>query len=253
MTTAARHREAPRSDGVPHPFKGLLYPGRGFGRWVLRRYWDIQVHHGDRFPAGGPVVVAANHIGFIDGPLMGIFSPRPVHAWTKREMFAGAMRPVMHLVGQIPIDRFHPDPRAVRIALRVLRDGGAVGVFPEGRRGNGELGRFHRGAAYLAMVAGAPVVPLTFIGTREPGGGSGSLPARGARIDLVFGHPIAVPATQFPRTRDAVTSMSLLLHERMLAEVHTALAETGRTLPGPLPPGQTEPDSGDDVTEERPA
>ena len=61
--------------------------------------------------------------------------------------------------GRSRVDRFHPDPRAVKTCLRVLRDGRAVGIFPEGRRGDGDLERFHRGAAYLALVTGAPVVP----------------------------------------------------------------------------------------------
>lgn len=250
---AAVHRAAPRSDGVRHPFRGVLYPGAPLGRWIVRRRYDVHVHHAERFPERGPVVVAANHIGYVDGPLMAVFCPRPVHAWTKVEMFHGALGRFLRAVGQIPLDRFHVDPHAVRVALRVLREGRVVGVFPEGRRGGGELERFHRGAAYLAMVTGAPVVPLTFIGTREPGGHTDSLPPRGARLDLVFGRPVPMPAVPAPRTKEQVTTMSLLLHDRMLVDLHAALAETGRTLPGPLPAGETEPDSEDDVTEERPA
>ena len=60
----------------------------------------------------------------------------------------------------------------MKTCLRVLRDGGVVGIFPEGTRGAGEFDRFHRGAAYLALVTGAPVVPVVILGTREPGGGT---------------------------------------------------------------------------------
>ncbi|MCI4578723.1 1-acyl-sn-glycerol-3-phosphate acyltransferase, partial [Escherichia coli] len=129
----------------------------------------------------GPVVVASNHLGVVDGPLMAIFAPRPVHALTKVEMFDGRLGSFLRTCGQIPLDRFAVDNAAVRTSLRVLRDGGVVGIFPEGQRGAGELELFHRGAAYLAMVTGAPVVPLTVFGTREPGGTMSSLPRRRAR------------------------------------------------------------------------
>ena len=118
-----------------------------------------------------------NHIGVADGPLLAAFAPRPVHALTKYEMFAGKLGGFLHGSGQIPLDRFHTDPAAVKSCLRVLRDGRAVGIFPEGRRGTGDLERFHRGAAYFALVSGAPVVPVAILGTREPGGHTNSLPA----------------------------------------------------------------------------
>ncbi len=63
-----------------------------------------------------------------------------------------------------------------------------VGHLPEGTRGAGRLDRFHHGAAYLALVTGAPVVPVTMIGTPAAGGvGSNALPATREPIDLVLG------------------------------------------------------------------
>jgi 1-acyl-sn-glycerol-3-phosphate acyltransferase len=245
------HLDRPRSDDVRHPPRWLLYGGQWFGRFVIRRYYDVHVHHPERFPASGPVVVAGNHVGFADGPFMALLLPRPVHAWTKLEMYRGPLGWFLDRVGQIRLDRFHTDPLAVRTALRVLRDGHAVGVFPEGRRGAGELETFHRGAAYLAMVTGAPVVPVTFLGTRLPGGRSGSIPPRGARIDIVIGNPVPMQAVEWPRGKQHVTAASLRLHDQMRAGLAAALAETGRTLPGPLPAGDIEPDPADDVMKER--
>ena len=72
--------------------------------------------------------------------------------------------------GQIPLDRFHVDLAAIRLALRTLEDGHVVGVFPEGARGPGDMTSPRAGAAYLALVTGAPVVPVSFLGTRLPGG-----------------------------------------------------------------------------------
>ncbi|HWI44061.1 MAG TPA: lysophospholipid acyltransferase family protein [Nocardioides sp.] len=239
MSSADRavHLERPRSDTVPSPTRWLLHRGRPPSRWLIRRRYDVRVHHPERFPATGPVVVVANHIGIVDGPLLAIFAPRPVHALTKIEMFTGVLGTFLRLAGQVPVDRWNVDARAVRTALRVLREGGVVGVFPEGRRGAGDLTRFRTGAAYLALVTGATVVPVTVLGTREPGGDSGSLPAKNGRIDLVVGRPVSVDAVPWPRTRDNVRSTSAALQEHARKELADALDETGRSLPGPLPVG----------------
>ena len=67
-----------------------------------------------------------------------------------------------------------------------------VGIFPEGSRGAGEFDRFHRGAAYLGLVSGAPIVPVIQFGTREPGDGSSALPKKGGHVELVYGAPYHV-------------------------------------------------------------
>ncbi|WP_340540646.1 lysophospholipid acyltransferase family protein [Nocardioides sp. GXZ039] len=246
---SAARADLPRTDDLRTPTRWLLHGGRPTTRWLIRRRFDVHVLGAEHMPATGPVVLAANHIGVIDGPLLAIFAPRPAHALTKIEMFKGLLGGFLRLTGQIPLDRFHTDPRAVRTALRVLREGGVVGIFPEGTRGAGDLDRFHRGAAYLAMVTGAPVVPVFMFGTREPGGASSSLPPRKARIDLVLGAPIDVDAVPWPRTREDVAKTSRLLRSRMRAELQEAIRSTGRSLPGPLPVDQREPDPGGGVTE----
>ena len=243
------HRELPRTDRTKHPVRHMLRYFRWFGRFAIQRRYRVEVLHDDRVPDGGPVLYASNHVGVFDGPLLAIYSPRIAHALTKEEMFQGVMRFVLWWVGQISQDRFHTDPAAVKAALRVLRDGGAVGIFPEGARGAGNLERFHRGAAYLAMVSGATVVPVTQLGTREPGGHSNSLPQRGAHIQIVFGEPIPVMSHPWPRTKEQVAEVSRQLREHMLVQLEAALKETGRKLPGPLPAGEQEPDPGGGVTE----
>ena len=243
------HVEVPRTDVVAHPATFRLHRYRATARAIIRRRYAVSLHGADRVPAHGPVIFAANHVGVIDGPILAIFAPRPVHALTKSEMFEGRLGTFLVKAGQISLDRFHTDPSAVRSSLRVLRDGGAVGIFPEGARGSGTLDRFHRGAAYLAMVTGAPVVPTIMIGTREPGGHSGSMPPRGSRVDLVFGEPVTLPRSTWPRTREAVAASSRHLREQMLRDLDAALELTGRTLPGPLPTGENEQDPGGGVTE----
>jgi 1-acyl-sn-glycerol-3-phosphate acyltransferase len=238
----------PDVSGVRHPATWPFYPHRWLGRFVVRRRFAVAEHGAENVPATGPVILAANHIGVADGPLLGLFGPRPVHVLTKREMFAGRTGSFLRRVGQIPLDRFAPDLLAVKTCLRVLADGHAVGIFPEGTRGAGELTRFHRGAAYLALASGAPVVPVTFFGTREPHAGTKALPPRGSRVDIVYGAPYSVAHQPWPRTKKQVELTSLDLRVHMLVALDAARTRTGLQLPGPLPPGQLEPDPPTGVT-----
>jgi 1-acyl-sn-glycerol-3-phosphate acyltransferase len=237
-------RDLPRVDAVPHPPRYLLHNPvlRTLAQRLLERRYDIRVSGGENLPRRGPAVVAANHIGWLDGPLLGIVLPRPVHALTKLDMFTGRTGRFLRQTGQIPLDRFHVDPAAVKAALRVLAAGNVVGVFPEGTRGDGELHRFHRGAGYLALASGAPVVPVVLFGTRLPGGASQSRPPAGSRIDIVVGPPVAVRRQPWPRTREQVEHLSRLLQEQMREHLDAVRAASGLALPGPLPPTDREPD-----------
>lgn len=236
-----RHRALPASDHVRHPLRTPLTRLRWLARAVLRRRWTIRQHGREAVPRRGPVILAVNHTGYMDGPLLTIFAPRPVHALTKQEAFTGAMGPFLRFAGQIRLDRFHTDPGAIKRALRVLREGGVVGVFPEGTRGEGDFRtRFHHGAAYLALCTGAPVVPAVMFGVRAPGEKSSAVPPRGAVVDIVYGRRWQIPAERWPRRRARVRAVSADLQRHLAQVADEAVASTGLRLPGPLPAGDKE-------------
>jgi 1-acyl-sn-glycerol-3-phosphate acyltransferase len=250
VTDPRAHLDLPRTDRVAGAPRYLLHPLRPIARWLFRRRYDVRVHGSAQVPTRGPVIFASNHVGVIDGPLLAIFAPRPVHVLTKVEMFRGFLGWFLWRSGQVPLDRFNPDPRAVKVCVKALRDGRAIGIYPEGSRGAGDLERFHRGAAYLALVSGAPVVPVMMFGSREPGGTSGSLPKGGGAIDMVFGETFRMDPEPWPRTREQVEKASLFLREHMLVQLDLARASTGRDLPGPLPPSDVDTDPHTGVTDE---
>ena len=229
----ARH-DLPRIDDVRPPMYWFLRTFRFLGRFALRRRFQVVIHGAEHFPRTGPVILASNHIALMDGPLMAIFSPRPVHALTKQEMFAGRLGGALRLVGQVKLDRLLVDPLAIKTCLRVLADGKVVGVYPEGTRGSGEYHRVHGGAAYLALVSGAPIVPLVMFGSRPHGGGSNALPAKGATVHMVYGPPLHVDPVPWPRSREQVRATSMLLHREFLAHLDRARELTGCELPGPI-------------------
>lgn len=224
----------PRTDDVPLPSDWMMSTFRRPAQQLLRAHYRIEVLGGHRVPAG-PVVIAANHVGFVDGPLMAGWSPRPVHVLTKAEMFTGAMGRFLLAAGQIPVERDVCDVPAVRIGLAVLRAGRMLGLFPEANRGGGEVVEARPGAAYFATVTGAPVVPLAFLGTRIPGGGRESVPPRGSRMVLSFGEPMHFGQHEWPRTRAELDEGGERVRRALAAHVAAAQESTGLRLPGPLP------------------
>lgn len=234
-SSAPIHGELPRTVDVPHPRRAVLRRNRFWAARVLRARWDLTVRGAEQVPSEGPLVVVANHVGVIDGPLMAIVTPRPVHVLTKREMYEGKLGTFLIASGQIPVNRTGPDPAAVKSSLRVLRDGGAVGVFPEGTRGAGGVERVKPGAAYLAMASGATVVPLVFLGTRLPGGTNNSLPPARSSMVMTFGRPFAVPRQPWPRHQPDTHALSERIRSSLLDTLDEAKQATGMTLPGPIP------------------
>jgi 1-acyl-sn-glycerol-3-phosphate acyltransferase len=223
------------TDDLRPPPRLLLSTLRPPVRAFARHRWAIEVEGAHHVPAHGPVIIAANHIGWLDGPLLALLPPRPVHVLTKHEMYAGLLGRFLRAVGQVPVERHTIDVEAVRRSVAVLRAGRAVGVFPEANRGDGTLTTAQPGAAYLALVTGAPVVPLAFLGTREAGGEAGSVPQRRTRIALRFGPPVDLGQQPWPRTRATVTEAGERLRLALLATIREAERATGLSLPGPIP------------------
>jgi 1-acyl-sn-glycerol-3-phosphate acyltransferase len=237
MTEALRidGGELPSTTGVRAPHTRLLTSGRFVPSAIIRTWWDLEVHGAANVPRTGPVVMAANHVGWLDGPMLAICAPRPVHALTKMEMFSHGMGAFLVAVGQIPLDRFHVDVSAIRVAVKSLEDGLCVGVFPEGTRGAGDMVSPRAGAAYLSLVTGAPVVPVAFLGTRAPGTDQ-TLPPRGTRLAMSFGEPIELGRSPWPRTQQNMADAAALVTDAILQTIRTAEQVTGMTLPGPLGP-----------------
>lgn len=208
-------------------------PGRAVGRGLFRSGFESRVHGADRVPRSGPVILASNHMGYIDGPLLFTVSPRPVHALVKREMFDGRTGSLLSRMGQISVDRYDVDPAAVKMCLRVLADHGVVAIYPEGNRGLGDVAQTKPGAAYLALVSGAPVVPVACLGTRDDGAGTSSLPKRGSRLDTVFGEPVSFTdaPVPWPRTQARVAEVQAAIHRMLAAHVREACDLTGQRFP----------------------
>lgn len=128
-------------------------------RNFMRLFYGFRVYGRDKVPLSGGAVIAGNHISAFDPPLVGCILPREVNYMAKKELFERQpLRWVCERLKSFPVDRERNDTSAVKEALRRLRAGTAVGIFPEGTR-YAEAGQAFHGAAFLAQRAQVPLVP----------------------------------------------------------------------------------------------
>jgi 1-acyl-sn-glycerol-3-phosphate acyltransferase len=120
-------------------------------------------------PSTGPLLVVANHVSVVDPPLLGAMVPRRLAFLAKEELFHPAPWGwALRAAGMIPVRRGRAERRVLLAALRVLREGGALVVFPEGTRSrDGVLAAAEPGVGLLALRSQAPVLPVAILGTER--------------------------------------------------------------------------------------
>jgi 1-acyl-sn-glycerol-3-phosphate acyltransferase len=208
---------------------GLYRTMRVIGRALIRLILKVRVGHPGRVPSSGPVLLAGNHRGFLDGPLVAAFVPREASFLAKSELFKGWLVRPLGWLGQIPVDRGRADREALKRAVAVLERGQVLGMFPEGTRGAGELESVQHGIAYVALrCPGVPIVPVACLGTERAMPKGARLPRWRSRIDIVFGEPFHVAVPDSPRARSAVAAAAEEIRVALARHVAAAEAEVPR-------------------------
>ncbi|MFI6465200.1 lysophospholipid acyltransferase family protein [Streptomyces sp. NPDC050528] len=203
--------------------------GRRIGVGLMYGLWKPRVLGSWKVPATGPVILAVNHSHNIDGPMVIGVAPRASHFLVKKEAFVGPLGPFMRAVGQVEVDRSTADRTAVTSALGVLKDGGVLGIFPEGSRGEGDFAALRAGLAYFAVRSGAPIVPVAVLGSAEKSGRLiKALPPLRSRVDVVFGDPFDAGDGSGRRTRKALDEATERIQKQLAAHLDDARRLTGR-------------------------
>jgi len=159
-----------------------------FLRMMFRpRYLDR-----DKIPVDGPLIIAANHLSHIDPAFIMTATKRPVSYMSKKEHFDGAIRRlVFKQVGVIPVDRDAGGTDALKDAVKILKEGGAIGIFPEGTRSrDGDMGKGKTGVARLAAMTDAAVVPVAIRQTDDVWPVSKRAPRPWRKFYYKFGDPM---------------------------------------------------------------
>ncbi|MCA2202602.1 1-acyl-sn-glycerol-3-phosphate acyltransferase [Streptomyces sp. SMS_SU21] len=218
--------------------------GRRIGVGLMYGLFKPRVLGSWRVPASGPVIFAVNHSHNIDGPMVMGVAPRPTHFLIKKEAFVGPLDPFLTGIGQLKVDRHSTDRTAIARALGVLEQGGVLGIFPEGTRGEGDFASIRAGLAYFAVRSGAPIVPVAVLGSSDrPGRLTKALPPLRSRVDVVFGDPFdAVEGARSSdtggggrradgsvrRTRKALDEATARIQKQLTAHLENARRLTGR-------------------------
>jgi 1-acyl-sn-glycerol-3-phosphate acyltransferase len=158
----------------------------GLVRTLMRVLWRARAYGTQRVPLDGPLIIACNHVSYLDPPGMGCFCPRRISYMAKKELFTiPLLGSLIRALGAYPVDRQGSATAAIKRSLEVLRAGGAIGIFPEGTRNRTGSVQPQTGVALLASLAGAPVVPAVIVGSDRA--------TRLAKIKVAFGSPLAAP------------------------------------------------------------
>ncbi len=162
---------------------------KAIAKFLLKLFGRMKVDGGE-LPEGG-VILAGNHISDLDPPAMACAAKRPVYFLAKKELFRNKVLSwFLHSFKAYPIKRGKGDLAAIRQALTILKEEKVLGIFPEGTRvKDGEMIDPKNGAAFLAMQAKVPIVPVAISGTEA---GIKGLFLGKTRIRITFGQPISV-------------------------------------------------------------
>ena len=136
---------------------------------VVRLIAPLRVYGAERMPRDGGLVVAVNHFGWIDPPALGAASPRTLYFMAKVEAHrVPGLGQLMRSFGAFPVRRGESDRDAVRTMRQIVRDGQALGMFPEGtRQTSGVPGSVQPGAAMVAITEDVPVIPAAIHGSQH--------------------------------------------------------------------------------------
>jgi 1-acyl-sn-glycerol-3-phosphate acyltransferase len=213
---------------TPPPFPALYRILRGACRPILNRAFSLSVEGAEHLPASGPFILAANHHNYLDGVVLAVAVPQKIAFLVMPSVYrATPLHPPFYRhVGSIPISLDRPDPGAIKRTLRVLENGGVVGIFPEGPFSlEGRLVQGQLGVALIALRAGVPVVPAGLLGTYEALAERRWHLPRPYPLTVRFGRPLSFAGVRrearIPRAlRQEVT-------RRIMAEIAHLLLDAG--------------------------
>lgn len=226
----------------------VYYPLFFLSRLTLFLGFGYRYFGTPRVPRTGGVLLASNHQSNLDPVLVAVALDRPIHFLARDTLFSipgfGAL---IRALNAFPVRRATADLEAMREALRRLKAGAPVLMFPEGTRtSNGEIGPVHAGVVLLAARAGVPIVPVVVDGSFEAWPRKQTFP-RPHRLRVLFGDPIPVPSAE---SRDRVlqelaSALHALQGELRGTKRRTAPAVSAEAMqePSPLGRGPTGPQS----------
>jgi 1-acyl-sn-glycerol-3-phosphate acyltransferase len=192
---------------------------------VFRLLFTLEYYGTDYVPDSGPVIIAGNHPSYLDPLLVSLPVERRVYFMAWDRLFqVPVLGTLLRQFGAFPVRLGTRDPNAYAAALAVLRDGKALGIFPEaGRTVEGPMNPLKTGTARLAIESGSPIVPVTITGAFDAWPSSRRLPWP-RKITVKYHRPIVLDPAEI-----AARGQERAYHEEVTAELRDAIER--RLLP----------------------
>jgi 1-acyl-sn-glycerol-3-phosphate acyltransferase len=165
-------------------------------RWIVAcgsaAVYRVRVEGRDKLPATGGYVLAPSHRSMMDIPLAAWLTTRPLRYMGKASLFAlPVLGSAFRSLGGFQVARDGTDRKALRDSMVMLQSGEILLVYPEGTRQHGpKIQALQPGAAYLALRAGVPILPVGIAGTEEIMRSHESKFPHFRRVAMVVGEPI---------------------------------------------------------------
>ena len=156
--------------------------------WLLLKiFWRIEIKGLENVPKKGALIIASNHLSYLDPMVIGASLNRKIYFIAKKEVFKSMLgRFVLKYLNAFPVDRGNVDILAFKKAMNILQEEEVLCLFPEGTRSlNGELQELKLGVVKIAMKTGVPILPVGIIGTYE-------IYPQGKKFPILFKHKIIV-------------------------------------------------------------
>jgi len=186
-------------------------------RFVMAIVLDSDVEGLENLPAEGRLITVQNHMIFIDTVIGAVFVDRQVVGMSKVENYqVPVLGTLFRLYGTLPVRRGEVDRTALRTALRVLEEGKVLMVAPEGTRSKtNTLQKGKDGLSYVAVKAGAPIVPIAIWGQQKFWDQLRRL--RRTKVKMVMGTPFIFEPGEGKLTREQLSQMTDEMMYRLAA------------------------------------
>lgn len=191
----------------------------------LKVFNRLEVIGAENVPSAGGVIIAANHVSYLDPPVIGVsLKRRPVYM-AREGLFKIPILGSFIKMFALPVKRGKPQPSTIKEAIRRLKKGELIVIFPEGSRSiDGNFLDAKRGVGVLSAMCGVPVIP-TYIKGTEKALPVGAKFLRPSKIKVIFGKAISFD-----------TGTDKKLHERISKDIIDAIknlkVEEQRTIKG---------------------
>ncbi|MEZ5325724.1 MAG: lysophospholipid acyltransferase family protein [Verrucomicrobiales bacterium] len=197
-----------------------MSPVYRFGYTLFRlagiAFFDHRVIHKERLVQDEPMLVASNHVSFVDPPMVGVCYDDNIYYLARKSLFVGPAKWFYEQWNSIPVDQENPDFSGLKNIIKLIKAGERVLIFPEGNRSpDGSLQRGEAGVGMVVAKAKCRVQPVRIFGAHEALPRGTCIP-RPSRLRIVVGHPIEFSEEQLAnKGRDAYQAIS----DRIMDEI----------------------------------